>query len=175
MNTAVVVYESMFGSTERVAQVVAAALARRYEVDLVDVTAAPDSLGETGLLVVGAPTHAFGLSRPSTRRSAAGQAPTRVSPQDRGVREWLDVLQIPVGTPGAAFDTRVRVHGMPGSAARRIDRRLRRLGVTRVCPPQTFWVPGSAEPIGDAELERARRWAEKLIAGQAKIGGPAPA
>ena len=74
-----VVYESMFGNTEAVAQCIAEAL-HRHGVDatVVDARSAPKRLGpEVGLLLVGAPTHAFGMSRPSTRAAARA---TRVRP-----------------------------------------------------------------------------------------------
>ncbi len=57
MARALVVFESMFGNTEAIARAVADGLGGGAEVD-----------------VVGGPTHAFGMSRPSTRRSAAQQA-----------------------------------------------------------------------------------------------------
>jgi flavodoxin len=65
---AIVVYESMFGNTQRVAEAVAAGIAAHMTVELIEVGAAPTQIGEdVGLLVVGGPTHAFGLSRQSTR------------------------------------------------------------------------------------------------------------
>ena len=64
-----VVYESMFGNTKAIAEAIGEALAA----EVVEVSDAPDVLpDDVGLLVVGAPTHAFSLSRPATRQSAAG-------------------------------------------------------------------------------------------------------
>lgn len=67
----IVVYESMFGNTERVARAIAEALGRCGGVELVEVGDAAASLGSVDLLVVGGPTHAFGMSRESTRADAA--------------------------------------------------------------------------------------------------------
>ena len=72
---ALLVYESMFGSTQAVAAAVADGLrAEGVETELVDVRHAPAAREAAfDLLVVGAPTHAFSLSRPSTRQDAVRQ------------------------------------------------------------------------------------------------------
>ena len=92
---ALVVYESMFGNTEAVARAVAEGLSgagQPVEVDLREVAQAPSPVtGPVDLIVVGGPTHAFSLSRPSTRADAVKQgAPTRATEQ--GLREWLSRL-----------------------------------------------------------------------------------
>ena len=62
---AVIVYESMYGNTRAVAETVAAELGGSA-VSVADASA--DDLAGADLLVVGAPTHAWNMSRPSTRR-----------------------------------------------------------------------------------------------------------
>jgi flavodoxin len=75
MMTVLVVFESMFGNTRAIADAVAEGLARHLPVQQVEVGRAPTVIGgEVELLVVGGPTHAFGLSRSGTRLSAAQQA-----------------------------------------------------------------------------------------------------
>ncbi|HLM17565.1 MAG TPA: flavodoxin family protein, partial [Acidimicrobiia bacterium] len=65
---AMVVYESMFGNTRAVAEAIADSLARHFDrVDVLEADVAPLTLDGVSLVVVGAPTHAFGMSRPSTR------------------------------------------------------------------------------------------------------------
>ncbi|HEU5111379.1 MAG TPA: flavodoxin, partial [Micromonosporaceae bacterium] len=130
---ALVVYESMFGNTRLIAEAVVDGLAAAHlTVTSVEVAAAPSFVpGDVGLLVVGGPTHAFGMSRPGTRRSAADQADQPLVSTGSGVREWLAAL--PRGRAGlaaAAFDTRINKPRLPGSAARAVRRRLRRLGFT---------------------------------------------
>lgn len=69
---ALVVYESMFGNTAAVARAVAEGLATGFDVVLQEVaTAVVDD--DVSLLVVGAPTHVFGMSRPNTRQAAKEQ------------------------------------------------------------------------------------------------------
>ena len=92
--TALVVFESMFGNTKLIADAVAEGLARHLPVEQVEVGTAPTVIGgEVELLVVGGPTHAFGLSRSGTRQSAAQQAEDGLVSDGIGLREWLGVLQ----------------------------------------------------------------------------------
>jgi hypothetical protein len=160
---ALVIYESMFGNTERVARAIADGLAERYEVTLADVSTMPLALG-ADLLVIGGPTHAFGMSRPSTRASATQQGAIRPQAVDVGIREYLDCSPLLPGLPAAAFDTRINKPFVPGSAAHRAQRRLRRLGCRIVQPAQSFLVTGTAGPLEAQEEQNARRWAADLAA-----------
>ena len=68
---ALVVYESMFGNTEEVARAVAEGVGETMDVSLHEVSTAPAPITDlVDLVVVGGPTHAFSLSRPSTRADA---------------------------------------------------------------------------------------------------------
>ena len=160
---ALVVYESMFGNTQAIAHAIAEGLAPRLSVELAEVSAAPTTLDDVDLLVAGGPTHAFGLSRRSTRESATEQAPDRLVSRGIGLREWLDAVHDdPATTLIATFDTRVSRPRVPGSAARAASRRLRRLGFRRADGPKSFYVTGMIGPLVDGETERARRWGEFL-------------
>lgn len=160
---ALVVYESMFGNTEKVARAVAAGLADRLQVDVVDVASAPAPLTElVELVVVGGPTHAFSMTRPSTREDAVRQGAEGVP--ERGVREWLAALHAgPHSERVATFDTRVaKVRHLPGSAAKAAAKGLHRLGYGSVARPESFLVEDVAGPLLPGELDRARRWGERL-------------
>ncbi|MER7506068.1 flavodoxin domain-containing protein [Nonomuraea pusilla] len=163
---ALVVYESMFGNTKQIAEAVAEGLATRMRAEVAEVGSAPDFIGDqVALLVVGGPTHAFGMSRESTRQSAAQQAPGGLVSKGRGLREWLGGLGSSSATlASAAFDTRVFKPRMPGSAARGAAKRLRRAGIRLVAPAQSFYVAGTPGPLLDGELDRARAWGESLAA-----------
>ncbi|MFI7542488.1 flavodoxin family protein [Actinoplanes sp. NPDC049599] len=160
---ALVVYESMFGNTEQIARAIADGLAERCEVTLADVSTMPPALG-TDLLVIGGPTHAFGMSRPSTRESAAQQGTVRPGATDVGIREYLDCSPLLPGIAAAAFDTRIDKPLLPGSAARRAQRQLRRLGCRIVLPAQSFLVRSSAGPLEVHEEKNARQWGATLAA-----------
>ncbi|MFI7700586.1 flavodoxin family protein [Nonomuraea sp. NPDC049480] len=163
---ALVVYESMYGNTKEIAEAVAEGLAARMPAEVVEVGSAPSAVGEeVRLLVVGGPTHAFSMSRASTRKSAAEQAERPLVSRGDGVREWLATLRTSsAGLGSAAFDTRIVKPRMPGSAARAVAKRLRRLGIRAVAPAQSFYVSGTQGPLVEGELERARQWGESLAA-----------
>jgi hypothetical protein len=153
-----IVVESMFGNTHEVAEQMAAgvrlALATT-SVQVRDVANAgvvlPD---DVTLLIVGGPTHAFGMSRESTREDAHRRGSTAETAM--GVREWLDLVTISQEQlPVVAFDTRVDRHFVPGSAAKAIARRLRRLGCYLLEAPVTFYVDDTTGPLADGEQERA--------------------
>ncbi len=160
---ALVVVESMFGNTLEVGRAVADGLSTLLDVDLVPVTEAPSQVDrEVRLLVVGGPTHAFGLSRESTREDAVRQGGHPSGGPGTGLREWLAALPPPPsGVASAAFDTRVKKRGVPGSAARGAEKRLAKLGYTQG-PTVSFWVDGVSGPLLDGELDRARAWGEEL-------------
>jgi len=158
---ALVVYESMFGNTEAIARAVARGLADAVPTETVEVTDAPLRLDGVALLVVGAPTHAFGLSRPSTRSAAGDQGGRADAATGRGVREWIQAMHPGrPGIPAAVFDTRLR--HFPGSAAKAARRRLWRRGFATSAAPVSFHVKGAPGPLRDGELERAERWGRAL-------------
>ena len=162
---ALVVYESLWGNTERVAEAIAAGLRESMEVDLVTVDEAPTALGpDIGLVVAGGPTHAFSMSRPATRTDALNRGADR-NPQ-LGLREWLDKL--PVGQHSqriATFDTRVaKVRHLPGSAARAAAKVARRHGFLRADDVESFYVDDVEGPLLNGELDRATAWARQIAA-----------
>ncbi len=160
---ALVVFESMYGNTEAIARAVAEGLSTRADVDVAEVGTAPTVLDHFDLLVVGGPTHAYGMSRPHTRETAAERADGELVSQSIGQREWLATID--GGTQGlaaAVFDTRIAKPRLPGSAARAAGRRLRRLGVQLVIRPESFYVADGSGPLVDGEVQRARRWGEAI-------------
>jgi hypothetical protein len=173
MPRAVVVYESMFGNTEAVARAVAEGLGVGMQTQVVPVAQASADTADVDLLVLAGPTHALGMSRPSTRRSAVDQGGQPVGGPQRGIREWLETLPRATSRRGAAaVDTRIRKRGVPGSAARGAARRLRRLGYD-VAEPTSFWVDGTSGPLREGELRRARSWGAELAMhppGRASVG-----
>lgn len=162
-----VVYESMYGNTRAIAEAIAEGL-QPAEVTMVAVGHADvDVIALADLLVVGGPTHAFGMSRPQTRTAAADGAhkpdssltlePDAVG---TGVREWLTALEPGRGI-AAAFDTRVKMPGAMGHASRGIGKLLRRRGYRLLTQPQSFFVT-KANALRPGERGRARQWGEQL-------------
>ncbi|HEY9378544.1 MAG TPA: flavodoxin domain-containing protein [Jiangellaceae bacterium] len=159
-----VVYESMFGNTQVIAQAVAEGLAESMSVDLEEVGSAATAIDDgVDLVVVGGPTHAFGMSRARTRESAVEQAAGGVVSSGQGLREWLDGVASGSKTiAAAAFDTRIDKPRVPGSAAHGAERRLRRLGFNLIEKAASFYVTDTSGPLVDGERERARRWGQLL-------------
>ncbi len=156
-----IVYESHFGNTRRVAAAIARGLPAYALAELVDIDEAPplDQVA-ADLLVIGAPTHVFGLSRPDSRREAMEQAGLPDDPR-RGIREWI-AQRAPALPPVAVYATRTLESRLPGSAARAVARRLRRDKVT-VLGTANFAVHGIEGPLAPGEEERAAAWGRTLV------------
>ncbi|MGH8871070.1 MAG: flavodoxin family protein [Acidimicrobiia bacterium] len=161
---ALVVYESMFGNTRLIAEAIAEGLSGHMEVETVEVGLAPELMPpEIDFVVIGGPTHAFGLSRPRTRLSAGEHTEGPLVSARIGIREWLEGL-VPPGKPVdcASFDTRIDKPRVPGSAAASAGRRLRRLGFHVIVGPESFFVDGTTGPLLAGEYGRAHSWGELL-------------
>ena len=153
---AMVVYDSVHGNTEQVAQAVAGALGSPEEVETRRVTEVETGqLEDLDVLIVGAPTHAF-QPTPATKtflKNIPAQA-----------------LE---GTKVAAFDTRISVEDTDsailsfmvrlfGYAAKPIADRLKKKGGELALPPEGFYVEGTEGPLKEGELERAADWARPM-------------
>jgi hypothetical protein len=171
---ALVVFESMFGNTERLAEAVAQGLGLQMAVTMVRANAAaPSDVAATNMLVVGAPTHALTLPAPATRQQAAARSDDEIDLRT-GIREFLATLPPGDDRPVATFDTRHRrMRYLPGSAARAAGRTLCRAGWRMLVPAESFYVAGMAGPLLPGELDRAADWGEQL-GRLAVLMGPAP-
>lgn len=164
-----VIYESMYGNTREIAEVIADEMADAHAVPVSEVDA--HELAAADRVVVGGPTHAFGMSRPSTRVQAeaalAKQPGLTLEPAATGpgMREFLGSADL-TGKQVVAFDTRATKVGFP-HAARRINALAVRAGGTTVTRPASFLVT-RANTLRAGELDRARAWARQLSSVPAK-------
>jgi hypothetical protein len=166
----VIVYESMFGDTRKIAEAIARGIGHHSGVTLLNVNDAGHDFPVADLVVVGGPTHIHGLSSPTSRAEAVRWAddPAKKLVLDKGapgigIREWLDGL---TGKPGefAAFDTRADIAELlSGSAAKHIQKALKKAGGHPLLEAQSFLVHDNV--LNPAELERAEAFGEQL-AGQ---------
>lgn len=153
MNT-LVLYDSVFGNTEKIAQSIGAALGTDAAVCKVS-DVKPEQLKGLTLLVVGSPTRAF---RPT-----------------KDIQAFLKGLPGGAlqGVPVAAFDTRINAEEsnsgflrlmvkLFGYAAQPIADGLKRKGGQPVGTPEGFFVLSTEGPLKDGELERAAAWARQL-------------
>lgn len=158
---ALIVFESLWGNTRALAEAVADGVGDGAR--LVDVADAPVPVpDDVDLLVVGGPTHAFSMSRTSTRQDAERKgAPTGHAV--RGIREWLGELPASEHIDVATFDTRVgSVRHLPGSAAKAAGKEVRRHHLGRLVATESFYVGDMDGPLLDGELDRARAWGRSL-------------
>ncbi len=147
MNT-LVVYDSQYGNTERVAQAIADTLRAFGQAQAVRVDPAhPVSFQGVDLLILGSPTQGF---RPTL---AMQFLLGNVSSQ---------ALR---GLAVACFDTRFRGRLWKSSAAPRMARQLRTMGVEPIIQPESFFVKAMKKegPLLDGEVERAATWARMLF------------
>lgn len=142
-----VVYDSQFGNTRKLAESMARAAqthgrARLLGLDMV----VPSDLGAVDLLLIGGPTQRHGLSA--------------------RMRQFTDGLNASArsGMVAASFDTRYRMStAISGSAARAIAKRLKRSGIHVFADPESFFVTREKPPTLEAgEIERAATWASRL-------------
>lgn len=139
-----VVYDSKFGNTEKVARAIAAALGAAESVRTLKVDAvAAEDLRDLDVVVVGSPVH--------------GWQPTKE------MQAFLKGLQpnALAGVHAAAFDTRMRSR-LAGSAADKIEKALRNQGCTIVAPVMGFFVLGREGPLAEGELDKAAVWARQI-------------
>ena len=171
-----VVYESMFGNTRKVAEAIASGVMEAAPTATVRLAntgdVAASDISAVSLVVAGGPTHMLGMSRPTSRRQGIDKNHKNAVPvaagwsvEAPGVREWIDSLRangaVPVGCLAAAFDTRLNIP-LSGSAARHIRRGLRRIGFYVASKPHSFMVEGSYGPLCAGEVERAKSWGRFL-------------
>jgi flavodoxin len=154
---ALVIYDSFFGNTEKVAQAIGSALGSPNDVSVRRVSEMNhELLKDVELLIVGSPTRAFSPT-PSIK--------TFVKSLRGGSLKGIKV---------SAFDTRMNIDektpgilrflaGIFGFAGKPILDGLVRKGGDQVMPSEGFFVIGSEGPLVDGELERAAEWAKRII------------
>lgn len=145
---ALIVYDSVYGNTEKIARAIAEAIAPSGEVKVLRASEAnPSELASIDLLIVGSPTHG---GRPTPPIQDLLNKVPELSLKDVNV---------------AAFDTRLtkKLVGVFGYAAGRIASNLKKKGGTLIAPPEGFFATGSKGPLKEGELERAAGWAKGIL------------
>jgi flavodoxin len=154
-----VIYDSLYGNTEKIAQTITNVLSTQAEVVIQRVGEVKmEQLHGVDLLIIGSPTQKF-------RATTA-------------IKDFL--IKIPTkglkGIKIAVFDTRLtqsNIDGTPvlpyfvkmfGYAAEPIATGLKKKGGELIVPPEGFYVEGTEGPLQTGELERAAEWAKKLFA-----------
>ncbi len=154
---ALVIYDSFFGNTEKIARAIGAALDDAAEVPVLRVSAATAAdLAGVEVLFVGSPTRGF--------------KPTPA------IMDFLAALPAGAlrGVKAAAFDTRIPLESIKnrvfrwivkqgGYADKLIAKALADKGATLAIPSGGFIVLESEGPLQEGELERAAAWAHTIL------------
>lgn len=154
MSKILVVYDSYFGNTEKIAKEIGKTL--RDDIPVNRPSDVPDvKLSELDFLIIGAPTRAF---RPSD-----------------AIKDFLKTIPSGAlkGVKVASFDTRMdpKDVGNPilklmaslfGYAAEPIAKSLVKKGGELIGKPKGFVVLDSEGPLREGEIERASEWADSL-------------
>ena len=154
-----VIYDSQYGNTEKLARGIGEVLGKQGEVTILKVgEAQPEMLTGMDLVIIGSPTQQF-------RATAPMRVFLKSIPKDS--------LK---GTRAAAFDTRLtqafidKNPPLPfferifGYAAERLAKALKQKGGQLVVPAEAFYVEGMEGPLSEGEQQRAKDWAQKLFA-----------
>jgi Flavodoxin domain len=159
---AIVVYESHWGSTAKIARAIAEGIGPEARA-LTTSEATPEIVAEADLVVAGSPVMAFGLPSEGMIANAAEdlKAPVAADVSQPSLRSWLEQLH-PGHGRAASFETRLRWSPLGATGA--IDDRLRRAGFQPIAKPAKFVVTGPYGPLRDGEVERARAWGTSLAA-----------
>jgi len=145
-----IVYDSVYGNTEKIARAMAEAITPSGEAKVMRAGEAnPSELESFDLLIMGSPTHA---GRPTP-----------------AVQEFLNKVtqQSLKDVKAAAFDTSTRVASkfakIFGYASGRIANNLKKKGGVLIASPEGFFVTGREGPLKEGELERAAAWVKRIL------------
>ena len=147
MGKALVVYDSVYGNTEKVARALAKGLEDGgVDVDCMRVDATKfDELGAYDLLVVGGPVHTWSASKP--------------------IKMFLERLKSVEGLSGKkafAFDTKMSRSRLAGGAGGKIEGKLKSLGLTIVKPHASAVVKGREGPLEEGAEETFKQLGAEL-------------
>jgi flavodoxin len=153
-----VLYDSFFGNTQKIAEAISSALSPDHETTTVRVEAANlNLLSQADLIFIGSPTRAFSPSpnmrnflktipRKSLKNVKVAVFDTRIAPDD--IKPKLVGLAIKLA----------------GYADKKMIGLLKVSGATVILPGEGFLVAESEGPLKERESERAADWAKTILA-----------
>ncbi len=149
-----VIYDSFFGNTQKIAESIGEALGDAVVKKVSEVS--QDDLENLKILIVGSPTRAF-----------------QPSPDIKSFLKQLDSNALE-GVKAAAFDTRIPIDKTDsgflrtlikifGYADKIIDKSLQKAGAEIALEGNGFGVSDSEGPLIEGEIERAQTWAKQIL------------
>lgn len=154
---ALIVYESYFGNTEKVAKEIYNKISEKIEVKIVNADEVnTENIENADLLIIGSPTRAFH--------------------QTQKITKFLKILNKEnlKGKRIAVFDTRADMEKVDskflkfmvkhfGYAVDSIVKKVKGKSGNTVIMEEWFYVKESEGPLFEGEIEKAQKWAEKII------------
>ena len=144
MSKGIVIYDSNYGNTEKVAKALAVGLEKGgVEADCVNIDGVDaEELRKYDLIAMGGPTHIASMSKP--------------------MKEFLKKVSVFKlnGVKGFAFDTRnqSRFNAFDlNGAAKRIEAKMKKMKVKMIRSRESALVEGREGPLHDGEIERFTR------------------
>lgn len=153
----IIIYDSVFGNTREIALAIYQEVSKNHQAEMQAVNEVnPELFASAEYLIVGSPTRGF-----------------RPTPAISGFIKSLPKGSLS-GKTVAAFDTRVKLDDIQskalrfmvktgGYAAKPILAQLVKKGGSQLGEPEGFYVKGEEGPLHEGEIERAMRWAGKLV------------
>ena len=160
MSEIIIIYDSYFGNTQKIAEAMAQAIPEGMKFSLRKAgEVSLEDLKDMSTLIVGSPTRQFKATAaidgflkriPKGRLNEVKVAAfdTRMTPEDVNQNKFLSLM--------------VKLFGY---AAEKIAKKLSNLGGVEAISPQGFYVNGVEGPLLDGELERAADWVKQAISG----------
>lgn len=150
-----IIYDSLFGNTKKIAEAVRDVAGKNHKVKCLHVAdVGVGDLKGVKILIIGTPTHGGWYTD--------------------DIKKYLENVpqQALTGVKSIAFDTGVPYDALVGVkkwiaqkfgyASPRLAQKLKTLGAD-VIAAETFFVKGKEGPLQKGEIERARKWAKRLI------------
>ncbi len=149
-----ILYDSFFGNTEKVAREIESLLSKKHEVSNFNVKDFQiNKVQDFDLLIIGSPTRAFSPSENTTK--------------------FLKQLESLKGKDFAVFDTRADVRDIPkfvvfliklfGYADSKIVKALKSKSANEVLPSKGFFVVDKEGPLKEGEFEKIKIWLKPLL------------
>ncbi len=151
-----ILYDSFFGNTEKIAEYIKKALEGNHDVDMIKAGDFKEAdFANVQFLVIGSPTRAF-----------------------RPTKDITNILnKYPIALKElktAVFDTRIdydtikpktlsSIMKRSGYAAEKINKRLEKIGSKIMVAPEGFYVKDSEGPLVEGEKEKAQRWLMEIF------------
>lgn len=149
-----IIYDSLYGNTEKIAQTIKEVLEKKHEIDIKNVTEAKlKDFQEKDLVIIGSPTH-------TGRPSKAMQVLLNMLPKESLKGSKLAVFDTSMATYKQNFFMKGVIKFF-GYSAPRVANILKKKGA-EIVSVQSFFVMNMKGPLKEDEVERAKKWGSGL-------------